>query len=122
MTDQISMFDGLDGTKAGDTTEDPNRVGRCLTWEEACAHIGRLVWYQTIMQSLTYWTAVIPEQRLHKAINFYRHNGEELIVEPSDRLICYNGTRQRLLIDEHFVTGKYQYPEGSAFYTMKEEQ
>lgn len=120
MSDQLSLFEGLDGTQPGDTTEDRNRVGDPLTWDEACHHIGQLIWYQTIMQSMTYWTAVIPEKRLTKAIPFYTHDGEKINVEMSDRLLCFDGTRQRLLIDEHFCTGEYRYPEGSAFFAMRD--
>lgn len=114
------MF-ALDETNPGDITKDRGRIGRPLTWEEACAHIGRLIWYCTIMQSMTYWTAVIPERHLTDAIPFYIYRGGEEAVELSDRLICFDGTRQRLLIDEHFCKGRYVYPEGGAFFAMKEE-
>lgn len=120
MSDQLSMFEGLDGTQPGDITEDRDRIGRPLTWQEACAHIGRLIWYCHILQSMTYWEAVIPERHLTEAIDFYHKNGEKLTLEKSDRLICYHGTKQRLLIDEFFCKGRYVYPEGNAFFAMRD--
>ena len=119
--EQLSLFQAVDGTKPGDTTEDRNRVGRPLTWEEACAHIGRPIWYARIQQSLTYYEAVIPEKRCRDAITFFSHDGEKLVAEKSDRLLCYDGTRQRLLLDEHYFRGGYIYPESCVFYGMKEE-
>lgn len=119
MSDQLSLFDMLEGASPGDTTTDRDRVGRRLTWDEACSKIGQLVWYETIMQSMTYWTAVIPEKRYRKTMTFYRKIGEELIAEKSDRLICFDGTRNRMLIDEHYCSGEYQYPSGSAFCAVR---
>lgn len=103
--------------KPGETTEDVRKVGRKLTWDEACACIGQTILQKHVLQSMTYYEAVVPEKYLPKAMPFYI--GEKRVM--SDRLICYAGTRQRALIDEFFCRHPWKDEDGS-FYEVSPGQ
>ena len=108
---QISMFDGQ--PKPGAITEDRQKVGAPLRWGDACAMIGRVLWYRHRLQSQTYWEAVIPEKHMNKELTFYLVDGDTLKLEKADRLICFHGTKQRLLINEYYSKND--------FFGLKEE-
>lgn len=114
MNGQLSIFDAVETPqrvriKAGDLIEDGSPlVGSRLEWLDACKMIGRVILYKQVLQSLTYYTAVIPEKHLVKTQVYYRNNERFL----SDRLVCFDGTRQRSLIDEVSC--------GNMFYELKE--
>ena len=94
--EQISLWDGVKEYKPGETTEDENCVGPEIPWSELLAlWIGRQVWYKHVLQSFTYYEIVVPENYLIQQIPYYK-NGERKM---SDRVICYHGHAQRLLID-----------------------
>lgn len=118
MNDQMTLFSFVSDNNVhepGYTTEDERLVGRELTWSELCAmYIGVPVWYKYILQSFSYYELVIPEKVLIKEIPFYK-NGKRIM---SDRVICYHGRQQRLLIDELCVRRTYEYPGSGWFYEV----
>ena len=121
MIGQISIFDRISVAgliKAGDVIQDDSVVGARLSWDEACERIGQLILYKQVLQSATYYTAVIPEKHLVKTQVYYRNNERHL----SDRLVCYHGTKSRMLIDELCIRDKYEYPGSCGFYAIAEPE
>ena len=120
---QMSIFDWLGESqwtsfRPGDTTEDIKYVGKIIPWSELISlWIGHPVWYRIIMQSMTYYKLVIPENVLIKQIPYYI-NGSKVM---KDRVVCYDGERQRALIDECGIGTDYQYPQSGAFYEVKHD-
>lgn len=117
---QMSIFDWLGESqgvsfKAGDTTQDVRYVGRIIPWSELISMwIGRPVWYRVIMDTWDYYQLVIPERALIKKIPYYSDGVKKM----SDRVICYDGTKQRALIDEWHIRTYYKYPCSNAFYEV----
>lgn len=120
MDGQMTIFDlmrkiNVQSFKPGDTVKDTGHVGRMIPWSELIGlWIGKPVWYRHIMDGWDYYELLIPEKALIKQIAFYE-NGEKKM---SDRVICFDGTRQRALIDEWDIRINYKYPESNAFYEV----
>lgn len=114
---QLSLFDIVPDVLPGERTTERSDVGRELTWREACESIGKVIWYASHGKP-SYWTAVRPEKYMPKAIIYY-HDGPQM----SDRLVCFDGGKQRLLIDEHYIRDhELSYYGGMGFYAQKEEE
>lgn len=102
----------------GETTTDRAKVGRPLSWEEACGRIGKVILYEIHTQSMTYWMAVMPLRRLEGTQKYYSNGA---ISEISDRLICSVNRldtefgsgkgNHRLYIDEHYEPKFYEEEE-----------
>ena len=105
---QITIFDisPIPNFKAGDTVEDTAHVGKQLSWEEAKSMIGQMLWLKHKLQSMTYYEALIVEELVNLERNY----------PYPERLICFDGCKQRSLIDQYSYGDRSNWEEW--FYEM----
>lgn len=84
MSEQLDLFSMMP-VKRGDITKDKSVIGRELTWEEAEASIGRIVWVEYKGETFLYWKAMEPIE-VEDDYYFRVVNGE-YIKTPARRLI-----------------------------------
>lgn len=81
---QMDMFDMLP-VKRGDIIEDSSLLGRELTWAEAEASVGQLIWVEHRGETYLYWKAMEPIEAVDDY--YYRTVDGEYVKTPSRRLI-----------------------------------
>jgi len=86
---------------------DRSKIGRRLTWKEACESIGKVIWYEIRTESLLYWVSVRPEKYLPGTMRFWRNGQTEL----RDRLVCSYGRRSPMLLCDFYEPVLYAIKE-----------
>lgn len=115
MNGQMSIGDWMPSAvplQAGDTVEIGSPIiGRRLSWSEVLdTKMGSLILYKRVLQSYTYFKVVRPVNKLIKQIKWYTTNADGSYTEHlSDRVICEDGSRHNLLIDEWYVPELYDH-------------
>lgn len=77
---------------------DKSVLGRPLTWDEAAAHLGKLVWYRREYQSHTCYQVVRVENYLPNYKQYFIKGNRDY----SDRLVLYTGATKPITADEVF--------------------